>query len=98
MACYYVNTAANEGIDASLVPPLFFGEVLSQGHCICRVQVFGAVFVEILSPCRIKFLPLLARAAHGGDTNAVVLATVRMITSIKVALQDHKKMILWKWI
>lgn len=98
MTCYYVYTSANEGIDASLVPSLFFSEVISQGHCVRRVQVVGAVLIENLSPCCIKFLPLLPGAAYSGDTDALVLATISVITAIKVAFQDHEKMILRGWI
>ncbi len=94
MTCYYVNTSADEGIDASLVPSLFFSEVISQGHSIRRVQVVGVVLVENLPPCRVKSLPLLARAIHSGDTDALVLAAICLITAIEIAFQDHEKMIL----
>jgi hypothetical protein len=62
------------------------------------VQVIDAVLIQNFSPCRIKFLPLFPGAAHSGDTDAVVLATIRMITAIEIAFQDHEKMILWRWI
>jgi hypothetical protein len=59
------------------------------------MQVVSTISVENLSPFRIKPLPLLACGAHRGNTDAVILATVRVIAAIKVAFQDHKKMILW---
>jgi hypothetical protein len=53
--------------------------------------------IENLFPFCIEPLPLLASAADGGDANAVILTTVRVITAIEVAFQDHEKMILWRW-
>jgi len=62
------------------------------------MQELSLMLVENLIPSGMKPLPLVSGAANNGDTDAVILATVRVITAIKVAFQDHKKMILWRWI